>query len=273
MNRITNLFFLIIFFLGISIISIAQLPQNKESSISNKDLKGKIDMLVDQIEPKVIEWRRHIHQNPELSNREFKTAEKVERHLRSLGIEVQTGIAHTGVVGILKGGKAGPTVALRADMDALPVVERVDLPFASKVKSTYNNMEVGVMHACGHDTHVAMLMGAAEVLSFFNYSKLSNPFIMAKKEDKILTLHPAGKKGTNISLAKYNQIKDAILEVIEKEGEISYEDLSDRLVEEMQDTFDGKVIWYVVSVKLDLEARGIIERIPKTSPHRLRMKK
>ena len=110
-----------------------------------------------------------------------------------------------------------------------------------------------------------------------NYSKLfqtiPNYFIMAKKEEKILTLHPAGKKGTNISLAKYNQIKDAILEVLENEDEISYEDLSDRLIEEMQDTFDGKVIWYVVSVKLDLEARGIIERIPKTSPHRLRMKK
>ncbi len=95
---------------------------------------------------------------------------------------------------------------------------------------------------------------------------------MAKKEDKILTLHPAGKKGTNISLVKYNLIKDAILEVIKKEGEISYEDLSDQLVDEMQATFDGKVVWYVVTVKLDLEARGIIERIPKTSPHRLRLK-
>lgn len=96
---------------------------------------------------------------------------------------------------------------------------------------------------------------------------------MAKKEDKILTLHPAGKKGTNISLAKYNQIKDAILEVMEKQEDISYEDLSDRLVAEMQDTFEGKVVWYVVTVKLDLEARGIIERIPKTSPHRLRIKR
>jgi len=96
---------------------------------------------------------------------------------------------------------------------------------------------------------------------------------MSKKEEKILTLHPAGKKGTNISLAKYNLIKDAILEVMQKEKEISYEDLSDRLVSEMQENFDGKVIWYVVTVKLDLEARGIIERIPKTSPHRLRMKK
>ncbi|HMQ60241.1 MAG TPA: amidohydrolase [Flavilitoribacter sp.] len=117
------------------------------------------------IEQKVIGWRHHIHQNPELSNREFKTAEYVADHLRSLGIETRTGVAHTGVVGILKGGKPGPVIALRADMDALPVVERVDIPFASKVKSTYLGSEVGVMHACGHDTHVAMLMGAAEILA------------------------------------------------------------------------------------------------------------
>ena len=96
---------------------------------------------------------------------------------------------------------------------------------------------------------------------------------MSKKEEKILTLHPAGKKGTNISLEKYEQIRTAILKLIQKEKEISYEDLSDQLVEEMQADFEGKVIWYVVTVKLDLEARGIIERIPKTSPHRLRMTK
>lgn len=124
-----------------------------------------VDRISTEINNKVIEWRRDIHQNPELSNREFKTAEKVASHLKSLGIEVQTGVAMTGVVGVLKGGKPGPVVALRADMDALPVTERVDIPFASKVKSTYNNIDVGVMHACGHDTHVAMLMGAAEVLS------------------------------------------------------------------------------------------------------------
>ena len=116
-----------------------------------------------RMEEKVIEWRRDIHAHPELSNREFKTAEKVARHLRALGIEVQTGVAHTGVVGVLKGGKPGPVVALRADMDALPVTERVDVPFASKVRSEYNGIETGVMHACGHDTHVAMLMGAAEI--------------------------------------------------------------------------------------------------------------
>ena len=110
-------------------------------------------------------WRRDLHQHPELSNREFETAKKVVAHLQSLGIEVKTGVAHTGVIGILKGDKAGTVIGLRADMDALPVVERVDIPFASKVKSVYLGEEVGVMHACGHDTHVAILMGVAKVLS------------------------------------------------------------------------------------------------------------
>jgi amidohydrolase len=118
-----------------------------------------------EIEAKVIEWRHHLHENPELSNREFETAKYVEQHLRSLGMEVRTGVAYTGVVGILKGGKPGGVIALRADMDALPVTEIVDLPYASKVKTTYLGKDVGVMHACGHDTHVAMLMGAAELLS------------------------------------------------------------------------------------------------------------
>jgi amidohydrolase len=117
------------------------------------------------IEAKVIEWRHHLHENPELSNREFETAKYVENHLRGLGIEVRTGVAHTGVVGILKGGKPGGVIALRADMDGLPVTETADVPFASRVTAIYEGNEVGVMHACGHDTHVAMLMGAAEVLS------------------------------------------------------------------------------------------------------------
>lgn len=117
------------------------------------------------IEPKVVAWRRDIHEHPELGNREVRTAKLVADHLRSLGIEVKTGVAHTGVVGLLKGGKPGPVVLLRADMDGLPVTERVKLPFASTVKGTFNGAEVGVMHACGHDTHVAILMGVAEVLS------------------------------------------------------------------------------------------------------------
>ncbi len=117
------------------------------------------------VEADVVRWRRDFHQFPELSNREFKTAKKVEAALREMGIEVQTGIAYTGVVGLLKGGRPGPVVALRADMDGLPVTERVDLPFASKEKTRYNEQDVGVMHACGHDTHVAILLGTAQVLS------------------------------------------------------------------------------------------------------------
>ena len=121
----------------------------------------KIKMLSDQVEQKVIEWRRHVHQNPELSNREFNTAKYIENHLRSLGITVQTGVAKTGVVGILKGEKPGKVVALRADIDALPVTERNDLLFKSNITTTYNGKETGVMHACGHDSHVAILMGVA----------------------------------------------------------------------------------------------------------------
>jgi amidohydrolase len=124
-----------------------------------------VEAKVTAIEPDVIKWRRDLHEHPELSNREFETAKKIAAHLSSLGLEVKTGIAHTGVIGLLKGNKPGPVVALRADMDALPVTERVDIPFASKAKSTYLDQEVGVMHACGHDTHVAILMGVASVLS------------------------------------------------------------------------------------------------------------
>ena len=128
-------------------------------------LGADIDRRAAQVESKVIAWRRDIHEHPELSNRETRTAELVAAHLRSLGLEVRTGVAKTGVVGVLRGGRPGPVVALRADMDALPVTEEVDLPFASKVRTTFNGQDVGVMHACGHDAHVAMLMGAAEVLA------------------------------------------------------------------------------------------------------------
>lgn len=124
-----------------------------------------IDQKAPALEKKLVEWRRDFHQHPELGNREFKTSEKVASHLKQLGIEVQTGIAHTGVVGILKGGKPGPVVALRADMDGLPVTERVDVPFKSTVTTEYNGQNTGVMHACGHDTHIAILMGVAEVLA------------------------------------------------------------------------------------------------------------
>lgn len=128
------------------------------------DMSREIDVATTKIMPKLIEWRRHIHQHPELGNREVKTAKFIEDHLRRLGLEVRTGVAKTGVVGILKGSQPGPVIGLRADIDGLPVTERNSLPYASKEIGEYNGQKVGVMHACGHDTHIAMLMGAAEVL-------------------------------------------------------------------------------------------------------------
>ncbi|RZS93978.1 amidohydrolase [Aquimarina brevivitae] len=130
-----------------------------------QELDPEIAAAAKEIENKVIEWRRDIHQNPELSNREFETAKKIAKHLKSLNIEVTENVAKTGVVGILKGDKPGKTVALRADIDALPVTERTDVPFKSTVKTTFLDTEVGVSHACGHDTHVAILMGVAEILA------------------------------------------------------------------------------------------------------------
>ncbi|MAH27147.1 MAG: N-acyl-L-amino acid amidohydrolase [Pseudoalteromonadaceae bacterium] len=128
------------------------------------DINTELKSANKSVSEKVIKWRRHLHKYPELSNREFETAKYVAKHLRSLGLEVQTGVAHTGVVAKLKGGKKGPLIALRADMDALPVKEQVDLPFASTQTTEYKGNTVGVMHACGHDNHVAILMAAAESL-------------------------------------------------------------------------------------------------------------
>ena len=125
----------------------------------------KIQKAVKKHTANIIELRHQIHQYPELGNREFKTAELVANHLKSLGIEVQTGVAHTGVIGILKGGKPGPVVAVRADMDALPVTEDTDLPFKSTIRTTYLGNNVGVMHACGHDIHTSVQLGVASVLS------------------------------------------------------------------------------------------------------------
>ncbi len=127
--------------------------------------QSRVDAATRAIESKVIAWRRDIHANPELGNREFRTAKLVAEHLTALGLEVRTGIAHTGVTAVLKGGRPGPTVALRADMDGLPVTEKADVPFKSRVTTDYRGEKVGVMHACGHDVHVAVLMGVAEILT------------------------------------------------------------------------------------------------------------
>jgi amidohydrolase len=128
-------------------------------------LAADIDRAVQETLPQVVAWRRDFHQHPELGNREFRTSKIIADELRKLGYEVTTGVAKTGVVGVLKGGKPGPVVALRADMDALPVTEQVDLPFKSTEKAEWNGEEVGVMHACGHDNHMAMALGAATILA------------------------------------------------------------------------------------------------------------
>lgn len=146
---------------------------------------------IENIEPKVIEWRRHFHQNPELSNREFNTAKKIAEHLKGLGMEVQTEVAKTGVVGILQGKKPGKVIALRADIDALPVTERVDVPFKSTVQTEYLDKETGVMHACGHDTHIAIMMGVAEVLSKNNDFAGTVKFIFQPAEEG----PPPGEEG------------------------------------------------------------------------------
>lgn len=135
------------------------------ASVTAQTIQQQIETKAKAILPKLIEWRRHIHQNPELGNREVKTMEYIAAHLKSLGLEVTTGVAKTGVVALLKGGKPGPVMALRADMDALPIKERVDIPFKSNAMADYLGTQVPVMHACGHDSHVAMLMGTAEVLA------------------------------------------------------------------------------------------------------------
>ena len=174
-------------------------------------LEGKLDRNLDSLMKKVIGWRHDLHQFPELSNREFRTAEKVTKHLQNLGLEVTTGIAHTGVVAILEGGKPGPLVALRADMDGLPVVEMTGLPFASKERDNYNGQEVGVMHACGHDAHVAILMGVAEFLaSVRNDLSGSVMFIFQPAEEG----PPVGEEGGAQLMLKEGIWKDKKPEVI-----------------------------------------------------------
>lgn len=151
-------------FIGLSAASaLAQTTAGSASAATA--LKTRMGQQAEKIEAKVVAWRRDFHQHPELGNREFETAAKIAAHLKSLGLEVQTNVGKTGVVGLLKGGLPGSVVALRADMDGLPVTERVDVPFKSVAKTEYNGQKTGVMHACGHDTHVAILMGVAEIMA------------------------------------------------------------------------------------------------------------
>ncbi|MEQ8857135.1 MAG: amidohydrolase [Pseudomonadales bacterium] len=167
------------------------------------------------LEDQVIAWRRDIHEHPELSNRETRTAALVAEHLRGLGMEVTTEVAHTGVVAVLRGtapgAESGPVVALRADMDALPVVERTGLPYASTARSTYNGQDVGVMHACGHDNHVAILMGAADVLAGMR-DELSGTvkFIFQPAEEG----PPAGEDGGAAMMVREGVLKNPDVDAI-----------------------------------------------------------
>lgn len=177
----------------------------------NNLLRNQVTAGADKIEQKVIAWRRDFHEHPELGNQEIRTAAIITKHLQALGMQVKTGVAHTGVVGILKGGKPGPVVALRADMDGLPVVERTPLPFASKVKVQYNGKETGVMHACGHDTHVAMLMGVAEILSGMKKDiKGTVKFIFQPAEEGV----PRGEQGGAEMMVKEGVLENPKVDAI-----------------------------------------------------------
>ena len=197
------------FMLVLLSLSITFFPSAQKKT--NSDLTDKINVATSKIETKCIAWRRDIHQNPELGNNEFRTAKLIADHLRSLGIEVKEGIGKTGVVGILRGPKPGPCIGLRADMDGLPVVERVDLPFASKVRSTYNGQEVGVMHACGHDTHVAILMSVAEILvGMKNELKGTVKFIFQPAEEG----PPEGEEGGAPLMIKEGALENPKVDVM-----------------------------------------------------------
>jgi amidohydrolase len=174
-------------------------------------LRTQINKKADSLQSQVVAWRRDFHEHPELGNHEFRTSAIIAKHLQSLGMEVKTGIATTGVVGILRGAKPGPVVALRADMDALPVTERTPVPFASKVKTMYNGKETGVMHACGHDSHMAMLMAVAEVLSSMK-SELHGTvkFIFQPAEEGVLP----GEKGGAEEMVKEGALENPKVDVI-----------------------------------------------------------
>ena len=182
-------------------------------------IKNEISHKADSLQSQIISWRRDFHEHPELGNHEFRTAAIVAKHLQSLGLEVKTGVATTGVVGILRGGKPGPVVALRSEMDALPVTERTPVPFASKVKTTYMGQQVGVMHACGHDSHMAMLMAVAEILTSMK-SELHGTikFIFQPAEEGL----PPGEKGGAEEMVKEGVLENPKVDVIFGQHIISY---------------------------------------------------
>lgn len=189
-----------------TLISLQLYAQNNITAI-----KQNISAAADKIESQCITWRRDFHQHPELGNHEFRTAKIVADYLKSLGLEVKEGVAKTGVVGILQGGVPGPCIALRADMDALPITEKTNLPFASKERSTYNGQEVGVMHACGHDSHIAILMSVAKILSDMKKDlKGTIKFIFQPAEEG----PPEGEEGGAELMVKEGVMDDPKVDVV-----------------------------------------------------------
>ena len=197
---------------AVLIVTGTAFAQTSKSASAASPLAAEIDKLAAAVEPELITWRRHLHQHPELGNREVETAKYITERLRSFGLEPQTGIARTGVVALLKGGRPGPVVALRADMDALPVREQVDLPFASKATTEWEGQQVGVMHACGHDTHVAILLATAKVLTQMKAQLPGSvKFIFQPAEESVpVTERPAGAEAMVKAGVMQNPKVDAV---------------------------------------------------------------
>jgi amidohydrolase len=189
------------------VFTIISFSASAQTTATNASISARADALKD----KIIAWRRDFHEHPELGNREVRTSGIIAKHLQSLGMEVKTGVATTGVVGILKGDEPGPVVALRADMDALPVIERTPLAFASKVKAQYSGQEVGVMHACGHDSHMAILMAVAELLSGMKKDLHGTvKFIFQPAEEGT----PLGEKGGAEQMVKEGVLENPKVDVV-----------------------------------------------------------
>ncbi len=212
MSKLTRKFICIIYFnMRIFLLLLSGMFMPLLSLFAQKDLSAQVNTAADRIESKTIAWRRDFHEHPELGNNEIRTAKIIADHLRSLGLEVKEGVGKTGVIGILKGDKPGPVIGLRADMDGLPLVERTPVPFASKVKTTYNGQEVGAMHACGHDSHMAILMSVAEILMGMKKDlKGTVKFIFQPAEEG----PPAGEEGGAPLMIKEGALKDPKVDVM-----------------------------------------------------------
>lgn len=229
---------------GLLLLGIVIISKQLSAQSDIAKLKEKAAVAADKIEPRCIAWRRDFHQNPELGNNEFRTSKIIAEHLKRLGLKVKEGVAKTGVVGILKGAKPGPCIALRADIDGLPITERADIPFASKQKATYNGQEVGVMHACGHDTHTAMLMSVAEILSGMkNEIKGTIKFIFQPAEEG----PPEGEEGGAELMVKEGVMENPKVDVIF--GLHIESDIEVGRIEYKPGAFMAAADWFSIKVK------------------------